>query len=103
MTTDGMNEPDRELGELKEFIAELKADRAAQKEKEKREAWTKYTSISLVQIAVLASLAAQWAAKYSSRVLVSLNDSTFYQAQASDQWGYYQAKSIKRNLYEALY
>ena len=39
--------------ELKEFIADLKADRANQKDKEKREAWTKYTSMSLVFIAVL--------------------------------------------------
>lgn len=99
----GVGGLDKEIAELKGFIAELKAERAAQKEKEKREAWTKYTSISLVLIAVVASLAAQWAGKYSSRVLASLNDSTFYQAQASDQWSFYQAKSIKRNLYEALH
>jgi hypothetical protein len=39
---------DKELNELKGFIADLKADRAAQKEKEKRESWTKYTSMSIV-------------------------------------------------------
>src|SRR6058998_3676651 len=89
-----------ELNELKNFIADLKADRAAQKEKEKREAWTKYTSLSIVFIAVLAAVATQWAGKYSSRVLVSLNDATFEQAKASDQWSYYQSKSIKQNLYE---
>ncbi len=89
-----------ELNELKQFIADLKADRAAQKEKEKREAWTKYTSLSIVFIAVLAAVATQWSGKYSSRVLVSLNDATFNQAKASDLWGYYQAKSIKQNLYE---
>jgi len=32
---------DKEIAELKGFIAELKADRAAQKEKEQRESWTK--------------------------------------------------------------
>ena len=84
-----------ELNELKSFIADLKADRAAQKEKEKREAWTKYTSLSIVFIAVLAAVATQWSGKYSSRVLVALNDATFHQAKASDQ-----AKSIKQNLYE---
>jgi hypothetical protein len=92
----------QELAELKAFIAELKADRATQKEKEQREAWTKYTAISLVFIAVLAAIATQWSGKYSSRVLTNLNDSTFYQAEASDQWSYYQAKSIKQNLYEAM-
>src|SRR5215467_8792232 len=69
-------ELDQELAELKNFIADLKADRALQKEKERREGWTKYTAISLVFIAVLAAVA--------------------------NQWGYYQAKSIKQNLYEAL-
>src|SRR3989449_11630983 len=89
-----------ELNELKNFITDLKADRAAQKEKEKREAWTKYTSLSIVFIAVLAAVATQWSGKYSSRVLVALNDATYDQAKASDQWSYYQAKSIKQNLYE---
>jgi len=89
-----------EMKELKGFIADLKADRAGQKEKERRERWTKYTSLSIVFIAVLAAVATQWAGKYSSRVLVSLNDATFHQAKASDQWSYYQAKSIKQNLYE---
>jgi hypothetical protein len=93
---------DKEIAELKSFIADLKADREAQKLKEKSEAWTKYTSMSLVFIAVLAAIATQWAGKYSSRTLVSLNDSTFQQALATDEWSYYQAKSIKQNLYEAL-
>ncbi len=89
-----------ELNELKQLTADLKADRAAQKAKEQREVWTKYTSLSIVFIAVLAAVATQWAGKYSSRVLVSLNDATFNQAKASDQWSYYQSKSIKQNLYE---
>ncbi len=93
---------DKEIAELKEFIADLKQDRAAQKEKERREAWTKYTAVSLVFIAVLAAIASQWSGKYSGKVLVELNDSTFKQAQASDQWSYYQAKSIKQNLYESI-
>jgi len=93
---------DKELAELKAFIADLKQDRAAQKEKEQREAWTKYTAVSLVFIAVLAAVASQWAGKYSGTVLVELNNSTYKQAQASDQWSYYQAKSIKQSLYESV-
>jgi hypothetical protein len=95
-----MSEFTSELNELKSFVADLKADRTAQKEKEQREAWTKYTSLSLVFIAVLAAVAAQWSGRYGSRVLVQLNDSTFSQAKASDQWAYYQAKSIKQSLFE---
>ncbi len=89
-----------ELAELKGFIADLKADRVNQKEKEKKESWTKFTSLSIVFLAVLAAIATQWSGKYGSRVLASLNDSTFQQAKASDQWSFYQAKSIKQNLYE---
>jgi len=82
-----------ELKELKGFIAELKADRAASKEKEKREAWTKYVSLTVVIIAVLGSIATQWAGKYSSRVQLS-------QARASDSWNLYQARSVKGHLLE---
>ncbi len=97
-----MNGLDKEIGELKNFIADLKAERVAQKEKEKRESWTKYTSMSIVFIAVLAAIATQWAGKYSGRTLVELNNATFHQAKATDEWSYYQANSIKQNLYESI-
>ena len=88
-----MNELQHEISELKEFIAELKADRAAAKAKERREAWTKYVSLTIVIVAVIAAIAAQWSGKYGSRVQIS-------QAQASDQWSFYQSKSIKQHLFE---
>jgi len=86
-----MNDLDKEISELKQFIIDLKADRAAAKEKEQREAWTKYVSLTVVIIAVIAAVASQWGGKYSGRVQMS-------QAQASDQWSFYQAKSIKQHL-----
>jgi hypothetical protein len=95
-----MNEWHEELNELKQFVADLKADRAAAKEKEKRESWTKYVSLTLVIVAVFAAIATQWAGKYAGRVLVQLNSATYNQTQASDQWAFYQAKSIKQNLVE---
>jgi hypothetical protein len=91
---------DSEIKELKSLVAELRSDREAAKAKEKREAWTKYTSLSIVCIAVLAAVATQWGGKYSSRTLVNLNDATFNQAAASDQWNFFQAKSIKQSLAE---
>jgi hypothetical protein len=93
---------DKELNELKGFVADLKADRLAQKEKEQRESWTKYASLSLVFLAVLATVASTYSAKYGGKVLIELNNSTFHQAEAADEWSHYQAKSIKQNLYEAL-
>jgi chromosome segregation ATPase len=88
-----MDDLKSELGELKQFIAELKADRAATKEKERREAWTKYVSLTVVGFAVIASIASQWGGGYSSKTQLS-------QAQASDQWNYYQAQSVKQHMFE---
>jgi hypothetical protein len=89
-----------DLDELKQLVAELKADRDAQKEKEKRERWTKYVSLTMVCLAVLAGLATLRGGGFTTRTLKEMNEATFNQAEASDQWAYYQAKSIKQNLYE---
>jgi hypothetical protein len=82
-----------ELNELKAFIADLKADRAATKEKERREAWIRYVSLTIVFIAVAGAINAQWAGKFSGMAQMS-------QAQASDQWNFYEALSIKQHLFE---
>jgi hypothetical protein len=47
----------------------------------------------VVIIAVFAAVATQWGGKYGSRTQMC-------QAQASDQWSFYQAKSIKQHLVE---
>ena len=88
------------LDELKGLVATLKADQLAQKEKEKRDSWTKYVSLSMIFLAVLAAVATQRGAGFSSAVMKQLNEATFNQAEASDQWAFYQAKGIKQNLYE---
>ncbi|HEX7632220.1 MAG TPA: DUF4337 domain-containing protein [Lacunisphaera sp.] len=88
------------LDELKQLVAALKADQQAQKDKEKRDAWTKYVSLSMICLAVLAAVATQRGAGFSSTQMRQLNEATFNQSQASDQWAYYQAKGIKQNLYE---
>ena len=88
-----MDKLEKEINELKEFIIDLKADRAATKEKEKREAWTKYVSLTVVIIAVVGAVASPWAAKFGSQTQMS-------QIKASDQWAYYQSKSVKQHLDE---
>ena len=89
-----------ELNELKDFIEQIKADRAAAKDKEKREAWTKYVSLTLVCLAVLTGIATLKGGGFTTLTLKQMNEATFNQAQASDQWAFFQAKSIKKNLYE---
>ena len=90
----------QDLDELKALVATLKADQQAQREKEKRDAWTKYVSLSLICLAVLAAIVTQRGAGYSSATMKQLNEATFNQAEASDQWAFYQAKGIKQSLYE---
>ena len=86
--------------ELKGLVAAIRADHQAQKDKEKRDSWTKYVSLSLIFLAVLTAIATQKGAGYSSTVIKQLNEATFNQAEASDQWAYYQAKGIKQSIYE---
>ena len=86
-----MNDLQKEINELKQFVAELKADRQATKDKEKREAWTKYVSLTIVIVAVVAAVANQWAGKFGSRTQMS-------QIRASDQWSFFEAKSIKQHM-----
>lgn len=89
-----------DLAELKQLVAELRAEHVAQKEKEKGERWVKYVSLTMVIIAVLAAIATLKGGGFSTRTLREMNEATFNQTEASDQWSYYQAKSIKQNLFE---
>jgi hypothetical protein len=89
-----------DLSELKQLVAELRADHVAQKEKEKRDSWTKYVSLTMVCIAVLAAIATLKGGGFSTRTLKEMNEATFNQTQASDQWSFFEARSIKENLYE---
>ena len=89
-----------DLDELKQLVAELRAEHVAQKDKEKRERWTKYVSLTMVIIAVLAAIATLKGGGFSTRTLKEMNEATFNQTQASDQWSFFEAKSIKQNLYE---
>lgn len=89
-----------DLDELKQLVAELRADHLAQKAKEKREGWTKYVSLTMVVIAVLAAVASMRGGGFSTRTLKEMNQATLHQAEASDQWAFFEAKSIKANLYQ---
>lgn len=89
-----------DLNELKDLVKEIRGEHVAQKEKAKSEQWTKYVSLTMVIIAVLAAIATLRGGGFSTRTLKEMNEATFNQTQASDQWSYFEAKSIKENLYE---
>ena len=81
-------------------MAEWRAEHAAQKQKEQRDQWTRYVSLTMVVIAVLAAIATLKGGAFSTRTLKEMNEATFNQAKASDQWSFYQANSIKQKLYQ---
>jgi hypothetical protein len=89
-----------DLDELKQLVAELRADHVAQKTKEKRDGWTRYVSLTMVFIAVLSAIATLRGGGFSTRTLKEMNEATLHQAEASDQWAFFEAKSIKENLYQ---
>ena len=89
-----------DLDELKGLVSAIKADHQAQKDKEKRDSWTKYVSLSTICLAVLAAIATQKGGGFTTATMKALNEATFNQAEASDQWAYYQAKGIKQSIYE---
>lgn len=60
---------------------------------EEKEKWLGRLALSTAIMAVLAALTTLYMGKYSSRAILS-------QGQESDQWAYYQAKSIKGHTYE---
>lgn len=60
---------------------------------EKKEKWLNYLALTTVILAVCATLSTFKGGGYSTRSVMS-------QTQASDQWAYFQAKSIKSYIYE---
>jgi hypothetical protein len=60
---------------------------------EHKEPWLNYLAITTVILAVFATLATYNGGKYSTKAVIAQN-------QATSQWAYYQAKSIKGYNYE---
>ena len=60
---------------------------------EKKEAWLNYLALTTVVFAVCATLSTFKGGGFSTRSVMS-------QSQASDQWAFYQAKSIKSYIYQ---
>jgi Domain of unknown function (DUF4337) len=60
---------------------------------EKKETWLNYLALTTVILAVCATLSTFKGGGFSTRSVMS-------QTQASDQWAFYQAKSVKGYIYE---
>lgn len=70
-----------------------KSLRKVRMSEQKKETWITFVALSTAAMAVLAAITTLYVGKYSSRTVLQ-------QAQESDQWAFYQAKSIKSHTYE---
>jgi len=86
-----------ETTEFKEQLEE--ATEHALEAAEHRSRWLVYLSFCTALIAVLAAIAALESGTYSNEALMQKNDALLAQSKASDEWAYYQAKSVKATVY----
>src|SRR3978361_147886 len=87
-----MTELSRE-DDVQELIRSIHAERLAAKDKERREGGNRYVSVMVVALAVATAIGSLKSGGFGSKVML-------YQAQASDSWAFYQAKSIKQRIAE---
>src|SRR5215471_14623058 len=92
-----MPEDEFETTEFKEKLEE--ATERAVEVAEQRARWIVYLSFSTALIAVLAALAALESGTFANAALIEKNEALLAQTQASDQWAFYQAKSVKAAIY----
>lgn len=60
--------------------------------------WTKYLSVSTALIAVVAAISSLMSGSNSNEAILEKSEAMLNQSLASDQWAYYQAKSVKGAL-----
>src|SRR5438067_8987673 len=92
-----MPEEEFETTEFKERLEE--ATEHAVEAAEIRSRWIVYLSFTTAMIAVLAAIAALESGAYSNEALMQKNEALLARAEASDQWAFYQAKSVKAAIY----
>ena len=85
--------PTEQENDIQELIRSIAEERRSAKEKERRESWTRYVSLMVVVLAVATGISSLKAGGFSTKVVLN-------QGLASDQWAYYQAKSIKQRIAE---
>jgi hypothetical protein len=99
-----MPEEGIETQELKEHLddAREKAEGQGGEEGATRARWVTWLSLSTAIIAVLAAIASLESGDHANEAIVLKTDATLTQSAADDEWGYYQAKAIKEDMFVAL-
>jgi hypothetical protein len=91
-----MPEEGVETQDLKESV-----EHAAEALEESRApSWIVGLSLTTAMLAVFAAIASLLSGANSNEAILAKNEAVLHQAEASDQWTYYQSKSVKANLAE---
>ena len=90
-----MSQESLEAHELMESLSE-----SIEKREEKRDQWNIRVALTTSILAVFAALSNLESEQKTSEAIMLKNSAIFYQAKASDQWSFYQAKKIKLHMSE---
>jgi len=88
-----MGQESLEVHDLVESLSE-----SIDQREEKRDQWNISVALTTSILAVLAALSNLESEQKTSEAIMLKNSAIFYQAQASDQWSFYQAKKIKLHM-----
>ena len=64
--------------------------------------WLLWLSLSTAIVAVLAAIASLESGDHANEAIILKTEATLTQSREDDAWGYYQAKSIKQEMLEAM-
>lgn len=90
-----MPEEELETPELKEQIDQRIEESIEEHEKAASPVWIRYLSLATAIIAVVAAVASLESGSNSNEAILEKSDAMLSQAQASDQWAFFQAKGVK--------
>ena len=87
------NAIEEHLKQVEEALEEVKH------KEEETDGWLSYISLSTAIIAIVTALVGLYESQITSKTILTKNEAVLYQSQASDQWNFYQAKSVKAHIY----
>lgn len=92
---------DNPLEKVEEEIREIEEKETKHhKEEQERSKFNNWIAITISIYAVLTAIAGLKEGQVTTETLLEMDNAVLYQAQASDQWSFYQAKSIKGEIYK---
>jgi hypothetical protein len=85
---------EEQLKQVEEAMEEIQHHEAEER------GWLAYVSLSTAIIAIITALAGLYESQVTSATILAKNEAVLLQSKASDQWSYYQAKSVKGHIYK---